>query len=31
MAGYLSHLAADTWSPSGVKWLYPLFPKTFRL
>jgi inner membrane protein len=30
-AGYLSHLAADTLTPAGVKWLYPLAGKTFKL
>ncbi|RUS48725.1 metal-dependent hydrolase [Cohnella sp. AR92] len=30
-AGYLSHLAADTLTPSGVKWLYPLVRKSFRM
>ncbi|MBM7565325.1 metal-dependent hydrolase [Paenibacillus sacheonensis] len=29
--GYLSHLIADTLTPSGVKWLYPLTKKTFKL
>ncbi|MEK3885455.1 metal-dependent hydrolase [Paenibacillus sp. PL2-23] len=29
--GYLSHLAADTLTPSGVKWLYPLTKFTFRI
>ncbi|GIP36186.1 metal-dependent hydrolase [Paenibacillus sp. J2TS4] len=28
---YLSHLLADTLTPSGVKWLYPLYKKPFRL
>ncbi|MBB6638198.1 metal-dependent hydrolase [Cohnella thailandensis] len=31
IAGYLSHLAADTLTPSGVKWLYPILRKSFRL
>ncbi|RJE88816.1 metal-dependent hydrolase [Paenibacillus sp. 1011MAR3C5] len=31
MLGYLSHLAADTLTPSGVKWLYPLTKKSFKL
>ncbi|MBO7745236.1 metal-dependent hydrolase [Paenibacillus sp. MWE-103] len=31
MWGYLSHLIADTLTPSGVKWLYPLTKKTFKL
>ncbi|QYR19059.1 metal-dependent hydrolase [Paenibacillus sp. sptzw28] len=30
-AGYLSHLIADTLTPSGVKWLYPLTKKSFKL
>ncbi|AWB45635.1 metal-dependent hydrolase [Paenibacillus sp. CAA11] len=30
-AGYLSHLIADTLTPSGVKWLYPIWKKPFRL
>lgn len=29
-AGYLSHLVADTLTPSGVKWLYPLVRKSFK-
>ncbi|GIP21336.1 metal-dependent hydrolase [Paenibacillus sp. J22TS3] len=29
--GYLSHLLADTLTPSGVKWLYPLYKKPFKL
>ena len=29
--GYLSHLIADTLTPSGVKWLYPLAKKSFKL
>jgi inner membrane protein len=29
--GYLSHLVADTLTPSGVKWLYPLFDRTIKL
>ncbi|WP_219835932.1 metal-dependent hydrolase [Paenibacillus sp. R14(2021)] len=29
--GYVSHLVADTLTPSGVKWLYPLSKKTFKL
>ncbi|WP_338556235.1 metal-dependent hydrolase [Paenibacillus sp. KS-LC4] len=29
--GYLSHLFADTLTPSGVKWLYPLYKKPFKL
>ncbi|GMK48283.1 metal-binding protein [Paenibacillus glycanilyticus] len=31
VAGYLSHLIADTLTPSGVKWLYPLVKKSFKL
>jgi inner membrane protein len=31
MLGYLSHLVADTLTPSGVKWLYPLIKKSFKL
>ncbi|GBG09814.1 metal-dependent hydrolase [Paenibacillus agaridevorans] len=30
MLGYLSHLVADTLTPSGVKWLSPLFKKSFK-
>lgn len=30
-AGYLSHLVADTLTPQGVKWLYPLSRKSIRL
>lgn len=29
-AGYLSHLLADTLTPSGVKWLYPLYKKPIK-
>lgn len=29
-SGYLSHLVLDTMTPSGIKWLYPLYNKTFR-
>lgn len=29
--GYLSHLVADTLTPSGVKWLYPLTKQTFKI
>ena len=29
--GYLSHLVADTLTPSGVKWLYPLTKFTFKI
>ncbi|MGO4106696.1 metal-dependent hydrolase [Paenibacillus sp. YAF4_2] len=31
VAGYLSHLIADTLTPSGVKWLYPLYKKSIKL
>jgi inner membrane protein len=31
MLGYLSHLIADTLTPSGVKWLYPLVKKSFKI
>ncbi|AZN40148.1 metal-dependent hydrolase [Paenibacillus albus] len=31
ICGYVSHLVADTLTPSGVKWLYPLTKKTFKL
>ncbi|MBH5319090.1 metal-dependent hydrolase [Paenibacillus sp. GSMTC-2017] len=31
MLGYVSHLVADTLTPSGVKWLYPLTKKSFKL
>lgn len=30
-AGYLSHLIADTLTPSGVKWLYPLYKRSIKL
>ncbi|CAM4430744.1 metal-dependent hydrolase [Paenibacillus tarimensis] len=30
-AGYLSHLLADTLTPSGVKWFYPLYKKAIKL
>ncbi|WP_213524787.1 metal-dependent hydrolase [Paenibacillus sp. J31TS4] len=30
-AGYVSHLLADTVTPSGVKWLYPLYKKALKL
>ncbi|MFC4601236.1 metal-dependent hydrolase [Cohnella hongkongensis] len=30
-AGYASHLLADTMTPSGVKWLYPLYKKPIKL
>lgn len=30
-AGYMSHLIADTLTPRGVKWLYPLWSKSFKL
>ncbi|WP_042160748.1 metal-dependent hydrolase [Paenibacillus gorillae] len=29
--GYLSHLIADTLTPSGVKWFYPIFKKSIKL
>ncbi|MBP2001219.1 inner membrane protein [Paenibacillus shirakamiensis] len=28
---YISHLLADTFTPSGVKWLFPLYKKPFKL
>ncbi|MFD2115572.1 metal-dependent hydrolase [Paenibacillus yanchengensis] len=31
MIGYLSHLIADTLTPSGVKWLFPIWKKSFKL
>ncbi|WP_029192776.1 metal-dependent hydrolase [Paenibacillus harenae] len=31
MLGYLSHLIADTLTPSGVKWLYPIVKKSFKI
>lgn len=31
MLGYVSHLVADTLTPSGVKWLYPLMKKSFKI
>ncbi|MWV43704.1 metal-dependent hydrolase [Paenibacillus sp. HJL G12] len=30
-AGYMSHLVADSLTPAGVKWLYPIFKKSFKL
>lgn len=30
-AGYLSHLVADSLTPSGVKWLYPIIKKSFKI
>lgn len=29
--GYLSHIIADMFTPAGVRWLYPLTKKKFRL
>ncbi|MBD8497216.1 metal-dependent hydrolase [Paenibacillus arenosi] len=29
--GYVSHLVADTLTPRGVKWFYPLYKKSIRL
>lgn len=31
MLGYFSHLVADTLTPAGVKWLYPLTKKSFKI
>jgi inner membrane protein len=31
VAGYASHLIADTLTPQGVKWLYPLIKKSIKL
>ncbi|RXZ78903.1 metal-dependent hydrolase [Paenibacillaceae bacterium] len=31
LLGYLSHLLADTTTPSGVKWLYPFYKKSIKL
>jgi inner membrane protein len=31
IAGYASHLLADTLTPAGVKWLYPLYKKSIKL
>jgi inner membrane protein len=31
VAGYLSHLLADTLTPNGVKWLFPIYKKSFKL
>lgn len=31
VAGYASHLLADTLTPNGVKWLYPLYKKSIKL
>lgn len=30
-AGYASHLVADTLTPQGVKWLFPLYKKSFKI
>ncbi|GGF92812.1 metal-dependent hydrolase [Paenibacillus abyssi] len=30
-AGYASHLLADTLTPSGIKWFYPLYKKSIKL
>ena len=30
VAGYASHLLADTLTPNGVKWLYPLYKKSIK-
>ncbi|MVP01170.1 metal-dependent hydrolase [Paenibacillus lutrae] len=30
-AGYFSHLFADTLTPSGVKWLYPVYRKPIKI
>lgn len=29
--GYVSHLVADTLTPKGVKWLYPLYKKSIKI
>jgi inner membrane protein len=29
--GYSSHLIADTFTPAGVKWLYPIYRKSIKL
>jgi inner membrane protein len=31
VAGYFSHLLADTLTPNGVKWLFPIYKKSFKL
>ncbi|MBB6672749.1 metal-dependent hydrolase [Cohnella nanjingensis] len=31
VVGYASHLVADTLTPSGVKWLFPLYGKSIKL
>jgi inner membrane protein len=31
VAGYASHLLADTLTPNGVKWLYPIYKKSIKL
>ncbi len=31
IVGYASHLIADTLTPNGVKWLYPIYKKSFKL
>jgi inner membrane protein len=31
VAGYASHLLADTLTPSGVKWLFPLYKRSIKI
>jgi len=31
VAGYVSHLLADTFTPQGVKWLFPISRKSFKM
>lgn len=31
VAGYASHLLADTLTPAGVRWLYPIYKKAIKL
>jgi inner membrane protein len=31
VAGYASHLIADTLTPNGVKWLFPLYKRSFKI
>jgi inner membrane protein len=31
VAGYASHLLADTLTPNGVKWLFPLYKRSFKI
>lgn len=31
VAGYASHLLADTLTPNGVKWLFPIYKRSFKI